>query len=149
MSLFDNLASAALGQLGKSGALGDVMAMAAQNPQLMQMAGNLLSDQGGAGGLQGILGKLTHGGLGDAAQSWVGTGQNQAVTPDQLANALGPDMIAGLAAKAGVSTGDASGMLAQVLPLLIDKMTPNGAVDSAAPTGQDQIMNLLGGLLKG
>lgn len=149
MGLLDGLAGAALGQLGQSGGLGNLVAMASKNPALVQMAGSLLSDEGGQGGLQGILGKLTQGGLGDAAQSWVGTGENQAVEPEQLTNALGADVISNLAAKAGVSAGDASGILAQVLPMLVDKMTPNGAVEPAAPTGQDQIMNILGSLLKG
>lgn len=141
MSLFDNLASAALGQLG--GASG-VMSLVSKNPQVMEVAGSLLSGQGG---LQGILDKFTQNGNDAAVKSWVSTGENQAITGDHVTAALGGDMIAGLAAKAGVSGGDMSGILAQVLPMLVDKMTPNGQV--AENTGSDQIMNMLGGLLKG
>ena len=101
----------------------------------------------GEGGLQGILEKFNTAGHGDAVQSWVGTGENQSITGDHVTAALGGDMISGLAAKAGVSGGDMSGILAQVLPMLVDKMTPNGQV--ASNTGSDQIMSMLGGLLKG
>lgn len=140
MSLFDSLASAALGQLG--GANG-IMSLVSSNPQLMQVAGSLLS---GEGGVQGILDKFNAAGHGAAVQSWVGTGENHAITGDHVTQALGGDMIAGLAAKAGVSGGDMSGILAQVLPMLVDKLTPNGQVAGAA--GSDQIMGILSGLFK-
>lgn len=141
MSLFDSLASAALGQLG--GADG-IMGLVAKNPQLMQVAGSLLSGQGG---LQAILDKFTDAGHGAAVQSWVGTGDNHAISGDHVTQALGGDMINSLAAKAGVSGGDMSGILAQVLPMLVDKMTPKGQV--AGNTSSNQVMDLLGGLLKG
>jgi uncharacterized protein YidB (DUF937 family) len=141
MGLFDSLASAALGQLGGTSG---IMSLVSSNPQLMQVAGSLLS---GEGNLQGILDKFTQNGHGTAVQSWVGTGENHAITGDHVTAALGGDMISGLAAKAGVSGGDMSGILAQMLPMLVDKMTPNGQM--ASNTGSDQIMSMLGGLLKG
>lgn len=140
MSLFDKLATAALGQFG--GTEG-IMSLVSKNPQLMQVAGSLMS---GDGGMQGILDKFKSAGHGAAVQSWVGTGENQEISGDQVTEALGGDMISGLAAKAGVSGGAMSGILAQVLPMLVDKMTPNGKVEGNA--GSDQIMNTLSGLFK-
>jgi uncharacterized protein YidB (DUF937 family) len=144
MSLFDNLASAALGQLGGANGL---MGMVAKNPQMMQVAASLMANDGAAGGVQGIIAKFQQAGQGTAVQSWIGTGENHAISPDHVTSALGGDMIADLAAKAGLSGGDMSGLLAQVLPMLVDKLTPDGQVSSH--TGSDQIMNVLGGLFKG
>jgi uncharacterized protein YidB (DUF937 family) len=94
---------------------------------------------GGLGGLGGLLGKFQSAGLGDKAQSWVGTGSNEAVSGDEVEQALGSDAISQLAAKTGMSAGQAKDGLASMLPGLIDKLTPGGQL----PTGG------LGGLMKG
>jgi uncharacterized protein YidB (DUF937 family) len=84
---------------------------------------------GGIGGaLGGLVSHLNANGLGDAANSWVGTGQNTSVTAGQLAQALGPDVIAAIAAKTGMSAEMLSGALAQVLPQVVDGLTPNGQI---------------------
>jgi uncharacterized protein YidB (DUF937 family) len=103
----------------------------------MLMGGGAL---GGLGGLGGLIGKLTQGGLGGKAQSWVSTGPNEAVEPDELEQALGADNVAKLAQEAGVSHAEAKSGLASMLPGLVDKLTPGGSLP-----GADQ----LGGLVKG
>lgn len=84
------------------------------------------------GGLSGALGGLvTHmqsNGLGEAAKSWVGSGPNAAVTSGQLSQALGPDVIAAIAAKTGLDPSVISGALAQFLPQVVDGLTPNGEI---------------------
>jgi uncharacterized protein YidB (DUF937 family) len=80
---------AGLGQ-GKSGSLLGMLA-----PVVMGTIAQQQSPRGG--GLGGLLDKLQKGGLGDVANSWIGTGQNQPVTPKQLGPALGPDIIKTLA----------------------------------------------------
>ena len=80
------------------------------------------------GGLNGLLDKLKASGLGDQASSWVSKGENVPVSGDQIQNALGGDMISQIASKLGVDPTMASGGLAQLLPTLIDKFTPDGAV---------------------
>lgn len=84
------------------------------------------------GGLSGALGSLVSqlnaNGLGDAANSWVGKGQNASVTGGQLSQALGPDVIAAIAAKTGLSADVISGALAQVLPQVVDGLTPDGQI---------------------
>ena len=103
----------------------------------MLAGGGALSHLGGLGGL---LGKLQQGGLGAQTQSWVSTGENQPVAPDDLEQALGTDTVAKVAAEAGVSHEEAKNGLASMLPGLVDKLTPGGSIP-----GADQ----LGGLLKG
>ena len=80
------------------------------------------------GGLNGVLDKLKAGGLGDVAASWVGKGANLPVSADQISSALGSGAIADMAAKFGISPDALSAQIAQHLPAVIDKMTPNGEV---------------------
>jgi uncharacterized protein YidB (DUF937 family) len=80
------------------------------------------------GGVQGIVAQLEQQGLGGTVRSWVGTGANQAITPDQIHQAFGSDMIKELASKVGLSPDVLAAKLSQVLPQAIDKLTPAGAV---------------------
>lgn len=88
------------------------------------------------GGLGGLLGTLEKGGLGNAINSWVGPGANQSVSPNQLGSALGPDIIRTLAQRSGLSEEEVSGQLSQILPGVVDKLTPSGRVPTAAELSQ-------------
>jgi len=91
------------------------------------------TDAGGVlGGLGGLLNKLEQGGLGDQTKSWVGTGQNQPVSPGQLGSALGPNIIKTLAQQTGLSEDELTKQLSQVLPGVVDKLTPNGRFPTVA-----------------
>jgi uncharacterized protein YidB (DUF937 family) len=79
-----------------------------------------------AGGLPGVLQSFHNSGLGDIAASWVGSGQNLPVTPAQVHSALGADTVQRLAQQAGVPPGLATALLAAVLPVLVDRLTPGG-----------------------
>lgn len=82
------------------------------------------------GGLQGLISNFERNGLGAIAQSWVGTGQNQSITPDQIRQALGPDALNNLASTTGLDPQALLAQLAQHLPGVVDGMTPNGQVSS-------------------
>jgi len=84
------------------------------------------------GGLGGLMDKLQKGGLGNLINSWVGPGQNQPVSPHQLGPALGPDIIKTLAQRSGLSEEELIRQLSQVLPGLVDKLTPNGRLPTVA-----------------
>ena len=156
MGLLDSVLGSAMGALqggGQGGGGGQAM--------LMQVIMSLLQGQdggggggaaGGLGGLGGLLQQLQQGGLGDAAQSWVGTGQNLPVSADQLQAALGADRIDALAQQVGMPAGDLSSQLAQVLPQVVDHLTPGGQLpqgDAGGPDLGGLLGNVLGGLLKG
>lgn len=104
---------------------------------------------GGLGGLGGLLGNLQNAGLGQIVDSWIGTGQNQPVSGDQLAQALGNDQLNDLAQTAGIPQSDIAGHLAQILPGLVDHLTPNGQVPESGGDLGSEIGNLLGGFLGG
>jgi uncharacterized protein YidB (DUF937 family) len=80
------------------------------------------------GGVQGIVNQFEQNGLGATVRSWVGTGPNQSITPDDLRRALGPDFLQKLSAKSGLSVDELTQKLAQVLPEAVDKLTPNGTM---------------------
>ena len=84
------------------------------------------------GGLGGLVDKLQKGGLGNLVNSWVGAGQNQPVSPNQLGPALGPDIIKTLAQRSGLPEEELTRHLSQVLPGLVDKLTPNGRLPTLA-----------------
>ena len=108
---------------------------------IMQAVIGMITQHGGLGGLEQ---KFQGGGLGHIFSSWVGTGQNQAISPEQITQALGHDQVTHLAQQAGVSHGEAASGLAQLLPSIIDKLTPHGT----APTGS-ALQSGLSGLLSG
>lgn len=98
------------------------------------------------GGLSGILDRLKQSGLGGQVASWVSTGPNQPVSADQVGKALGPELLAQLAGQSGMDQGQVSQGLAEVLPQLVNQMTPDGQV----PENQSSLIeNGLQALLKG
>ena len=112
-----------LGGLGGRSASGG-----SPNLQLPGGAGNVLS-----GGLGNLMRDLQNSGQGRVAQSWVGTGPNQEIEPDDLGKALGADTINALTAQTGMSREDLLEGLSQQLPEMVDRLTPNGRL----PTPQE------------
>ena len=98
-------------QLRSNDLLGAVMSLVQQN-----------------GGLPGVLNMLRNSGLGQQADSWVGTGPNAAVSPDQITQAFGGSGIGNLAAQLGTSNGQAGSILSQLLPELVNQLTPDGQI---------------------
>jgi uncharacterized protein YidB (DUF937 family) len=110
--------------------------------------GGMGGAMGGLGGLGGLVGKLQQAGLGDQVNSWIGTGHNMPVSADQVTHALGGDTIGQLAQQLGLGHGEVAGQLSQMLPHLVDKLTPTGQMPQAgAGGGLGDLAGMLGGLL--
>ena len=109
------------------GLLENVLGIGAQQSQgsMLQVALQVLEQNGG---LPGIISKFEHGGMADQVGSWVGTGANMPISGAQLQEILGSGSMGEIAQRLGMSHGDASSGLAQVLPHLIDKLTPAGQI---------------------
>jgi uncharacterized protein YidB (DUF937 family) len=105
----------------------------------------LFSGGGSGGGFLGIVQSLRDKGLGEIVSSWIGTGRNLPVTAEQLRNGLGPELIGQLASKAGLPPNIAEAKLAEILPVLIDKLTPEGKIPE--PGILQEGVNLLRGKL--
>ncbi len=98
---------------------------------------------GGMGGLGDLLTKFQQAGLGEAASSWVGTGENLPVSPDQVEGALGSDLLSQIARQIGLPQGETAGQLSELLPQVVDRMTPNGRVPEGG-IGADEIAGFEG-----
>lgn len=97
------------------------------------------------GGLSGLLQNFHDKGLGELVTSWVGTGQNLPISADQIQHALGSEQVQQLAAKLGIPSAVVSSQLAQLLPTVVDKLTPNGQVpnqSSLLETGMTLLKSL-------
>jgi uncharacterized protein YidB (DUF937 family) len=80
------------------------------------------------GGVQGLVAEFEQQGLGGMIQSWVGTGENQSISPEQLHQTVGVDTIKEFAEKLGIPPDILTGKLAELLPKAVDKLTPNGNI---------------------
>jgi len=115
MGLLDNLESQGLGSVlgGNSSSLA---------------SGLLHMIQSQPGGLQGLVQSFHDKGMGGLVSSWISSGPNPPISGDQVHQVLGSDQVKALAAKAGISPDVAGTAIAQILPGLVDKLTPNGSV---------------------
>jgi uncharacterized protein YidB (DUF937 family) len=83
------------------------------------------------GGLQGVVSEFEKNGLGATVKSWVGTGPNQPISPDEVHKVLGADLLQQLSAKSGLSVQELAQKLSQVLPQAVDGLTPGGTLPKA------------------
>ena len=120
MGLLDSILGA-VGQRGTGNPLLDTVLQFVNDPQ--------------HGGLAGLVQGFQQKGLGSIVDSWVSTGQNLPISPDQIAHGLGNDKLASLAQSLGISQGDVSSQLSQILPNVVDKLTPGGALPSGDEMG--------------
>jgi uncharacterized protein YidB (DUF937 family) len=135
MSLFADLAKAALNQLGGSQNQGG-----STQAELLQLAGNLIQQHGG---IEGLMAKFGQAGLGEHISSWIGNGSNLPITPEQIKQVLGSH-IEQYAQQTGQDGQSVAAGLSQILPGLIDKLTPNGQ-----PVGGSELESGLSAALEG
>jgi uncharacterized protein YidB (DUF937 family) len=115
---------------------------ASSQNDLMSAVMNLVGQQ--SGGLNGLIQQFSSKGLGDVVSSWVGTGKNLPISSEQIQHVLGSDTVKNIASKLGVDTNSVASQLSNLLPQVVDKLTPDGKV----PEGDilNKGMELLGGL---
>ena len=135
MALMDSLLNAAMSAIGNQNGEGG------QQNAALGMLMELVQQSGGIGNL---MAKLQQGGLGDALNSWISTqSSNQSVSGSDLQQALGGNAIEQVAAKFGLTGQQASDLLAQYLPNLVDSATPEGKVQDADGFGLDDLASLV------
>lgn len=116
MGFMDDIVGKALGALRGS-----------EQSGLVQGIFGLLANQE-SGGLAGLVQSFKDKGLGEIVSSWVGTGQNLPITPQQMSQGLGTERIQQLAAQAGLTPDVLSAKLSALLPGIVDKLTPQGTI---------------------
>ena len=134
MGLFDSLLSSVLGG-------GDNTQM------LTSLAGSLITNHSSGQGLSGLVQQFENAGLGHVVQSWVGTGENHAISAEQIQQVLGSGFVQQFAQQHGIDVGAASSTIAQLLPQLVNHVTPDGQVPAHADV-QCMLTGLLGSLGK-
>lgn len=105
---------------------------------------NIVGMIGGEGGLGGLVSKFTQGGLGDVVNSWVGSGENKPISTEQLSSVIGEGQLQTIAEKTGLPLSEVSSKVSEFLPSIVDKLTPNGAVEEGNIL--DKGMDMLKGL---
>ena len=170
MGLLDSVIGAAINQ-AQGGKAGDAAAGRGGMGDLLGSLGGLAGmagmqgggQPGAAGGLGSLTGLLGEGGLGALVQkfqqaglgqvvaSWIGRGQNLPISGDQLKNVLGSDAVRGMAQQVGINPDELMGQLSQILPGLVDQLTPEGQLPQGgqlSAAGLDNLAGMLGGLTK-
>ncbi|MEO8805778.1 MAG: YidB family protein [Burkholderiaceae bacterium] len=146
MGLLDSVIGAVAGGMGGQGR-GD--AQGALLNAVIAMLANGQGRGGTGGGLGDLIGKFTQGGMGDVIGSWIGHGQNAPISGGQLTDVLGSDMIGDLAAQLGLSNEEAAGQLSQVLPQVVDRLTPQGHAPADGLGGMDDLLAQLSQITQG
>ncbi len=143
MSLFGDLAKGALNEIEGGQNQGQSLG-GSSSSELLQLAGNLIQQHGG---VEGLMAKFGQAGLGEHIASWVGNGSNLPISADQIQAVLG-NHINQYAQQTGQSGSSIAAGLAQILPSLVDKLTPNGQPvgGSALESGLQSVLQ--GGLAK-
>jgi uncharacterized protein YidB (DUF937 family) len=113
--------------------------------QVMSVIAGMLSDKQ-SGGLSGLVSNFQKNGLGDVVSSWISNGKNLPVTADQIQRVFGNQQLSQLAQQVGIDPEKVTTTLANVLPGLVDKLTPNGSIPNEATLLEG--LNLLKGKLK-
>jgi uncharacterized protein YidB (DUF937 family) len=143
MGLLDSVIGALAG-----GASGNATGAGGGQAALINIVLGMLTNRGsagagGMGGLGDLLTKFQQAGLGEAASSWVGTGENLPVSPDQVEGALGSDLLSQIARQIGLPQGETAGQLSELPPQVVDRMTPSGRVPEGG-IGADEIAGFEG-----
>jgi uncharacterized protein YidB (DUF937 family) len=130
MGLLDHISGAVQGDAGKGGGA---------NVVLLQELVMMLNKPGG---LSNLMGAFQGAGLGNVVQSWIGTGQNMPISPEQVRSILGKDTLSDMAQRAGIDESATASTLSGLLPEVVDKVTPDGKVPSQPDFGG--LMSALG-----
>jgi uncharacterized protein YidB (DUF937 family) len=131
-----------LDQLLRS-AIGNSRGDAADNPMLEAVLGLVNNSQ--SGGLGGLIQSLREKGFGEIAASWIATGRNLPISAEQLSSVLGSEQVEQLAQQFGLSHGEVASNLAELLPQVVDKLTPGGELpDAGALAGMLDAFRKLG-----
>ena len=138
MGLFDSVMGAVTGQLAQQ---------AVQQVGLSSVLGDLLANNGALGGLSGLVDKFNQAGLAPVIASWIGNSENLPISAQQIASVLGSGPVAQLAGQLGIDPQQASVQLAQMLPGLIDSLTPHGVAPQDGLGHAGDLLGILGGLL--
>jgi uncharacterized protein YidB (DUF937 family) len=133
MGLFDSVIGSVMSEMQKTGGLASAL-------------GPLLANDGAHGGLDGLVAKFNQAGMGNLIASWIGKGENLPISADQLKQVLGEGTIADIASKFGMTPSQTVGHMADMLPNIIDQLTPHGSAPEGGFGNAGDLLGKLGSL---
>lgn len=154
MGLFDSIAGNVLGsvlggnQQGRGNPLGGLLGALLSGASAQEAPSAISSVINASGGIGGLLEKAKSMGLGDVVGSWIGKGENQPISASQATQLLGSDAVKDVAAKFGLNLDQVSPLVAGMLPVIIDKLTPHGEVKPDEHSG-DALTSAISGMMQG
>lgn len=135
MGLLDSVMGSVTGQLGQEG-------------NLLKILGGLLANNSELGGLAGLVEKFNQAGMGNIINSWIGSGEKLPISGEQISTVLGSGVIGNIATQLGIDPAQVSNQISQVLPGLINKLTPGGVAPEGGLGNASDLIGKLGGFLK-
>lgn len=148
MGLLDSVLGQVLGGVQLQQPQGDAVGGLGEFGGLAGALGGLLANNSEVGGLGGLVSKFEQAGMGDVIGSWIGRGENTPISGGQLQDVLGSDVVSGIAQKLGINASTLLPMLATLLPMLVDRLTPQGQAPAEGLGSQDDLLASLSGLLQ-
>ena len=128
--------------------MGAVASQLQQHGGMSQVLSDLLANNSASGGLNGLTEKFNQAGLGNIISSWIGSGQNLPISADQITSVLGRSNLGQIASQLGIDPAQASSQLSQILPGLIDLLTPQGPAPAGGLGNSGDLAGMLGSLLQ-
>jgi len=135
MGLLDSVVGSVTGQLGQEG-------------NLLKILSGFLANNSELGGLAGLVEKFNQAGMGNIINSWIGSGEKLPISGEQISTVLGSGVIGNIATQLGMDPAQVSNQISQVLPGLINKLTPAGVAPEGGLGNASDLIGKLGGFLK-
>ena len=149
MGLLDSVLGGAMGAIGQAGGVSQASLLQAVSGLLAGNAnGGNIGGGASGGGLAALVLQFSQGGLGAVVQSWVGSGANLPILAEQVQSVLSSEQLGAMARQTGLSHSDLASQLAQLLPQVVDHLTPNGEMPHGSTDLGSMVSGLLGGLLR-
>lgn len=148
MGLLDSVLGAVMGGAQQQAGSAAAGGLGGNLGALLPVITSMLANGSQQGGLGGMMEKFNQAGMGDVIGSWVGKGENMPINGDQLSQVLGSGAIGDIAAKLGMDSSQAGGALAQMLPGIIDQLTPDGQAPAGGLGGAGDLMGMLGKMMQ-
>lgn len=115
----------------------------AQESSIASLAKDLLSKEGSKGSIDTIVTALQGAGLGEKVQSWMGTGENEPITEGEIEKSVDKGVLDSIAESTGIDRSTIVPLITSLLPILVDKITPNGE----KPSGNSELLSMGASLL--
>lgn len=129
--------------------MGSVTGQLSQEGNLLKILSELLANNSELGGLAGLVEKFNQAGMGNIINSWIGSGEKLPISGEQISSVLGSSVIGNIATQLGIDPAQVSNQISQVLPGLINKLTPGGVAPEGGLGNASDLIGKLGGFLKG